>query len=132
MALCSSLLSEVANLRFTLLPILSRVCMKECLAWSSAKKDAFGFLPPLLTERSEVVAASPPETWSTTSNSCQWNRDNQTSDTVVRRTRQEISDAAHGTDTLDAVRAGAEFLAEIANVHINAAVERLLMSAVDT
>ncbi|HKE04260.1 MAG TPA: FKBP-type peptidyl-prolyl cis-trans isomerase [Blastocatellia bacterium] len=62
--------------------IESRVCMKERLAWSSAKRDAFGFLPPLLTERSEVVAASPPETWSTTSNSCQWNRDNQTSDTV--------------------------------------------------
>ena len=62
--------------------IESRVCMKECLAWLSAKRDAFGFLPSLLTERSEVVAASPPETWSTTSNSCQWNRDNQTSDTV--------------------------------------------------
>src|SRR5262252_4468242 len=51
--------------------IESRVCMKECLAWSSAKRDAFGFLPPLLTERNEGVAASPPETWSTMLNSWQ-------------------------------------------------------------
>src|SRR5262245_38841650 len=71
MALCSSPPSGAANLRSTLLPILSLVCMKACLAWSSAKRDASGFLPPLLTERSEVVAASPQETWSTMSNSWQ-------------------------------------------------------------
>src|SRR5215475_1881586 len=50
---------------------------------------------------------------------------------IVRHARQEISNAARGTDALGAVRAGAEFLAQIANMHINAAVERVRMSAVD-
>src|SRR5262249_41292138 len=50
---------------------------------------------------------------------------------IVRYARQEISNPARGTDALGPVRAGAEFLAQIADMHINAAVERVRMPAVD-
>src|SRR5689334_13640999 len=50
---------------------------------------------------------------------------------IVDHARQKISDAADRPDTLDAARIGAGFSAEVADVHVNAAVERVEAPAVD-